>query len=67
MDINDFHVGVGHLHEGLLQDTAEQMGVTLTGEFSRAPDVRWARGTARLSFSPRLHELLASFRGSLQT
>ena len=32
MDITDFHVGVGHLHEGLLHDTAGQLGVSLTGE-----------------------------------
>ena len=32
LDINLFHCSYGHLHEGLLHDTAKQLGVTLTGQ-----------------------------------
>ena len=44
MDINDFHVGMGHLHEGLLHDTADQIGVTLTGELQPCTGCSMGKG-----------------------
>ena len=31
VDINDFHCSFGHVHEGLLRETAKQRNVNLTG------------------------------------
>ena len=44
VDINLFHASYGHAHEGLLRQTAKDLGVTLTGELQPCTGCSMAKG-----------------------
>ena len=47
VDINDFHCSFGHVHEGLLRDTAKQQNVNLTGTLRECQGCSIAKGRAK--------------------
>ncbi|CAM9889479.1 unnamed protein product, partial [Sphacelaria rigidula] len=44
VDMNLFHQSHGHLHEGLLRETAKQLGVTLVGKLHECKGCSMAKG-----------------------
>ena len=48
VDINDFHCPFGHVHEGLLRQTAKQRNVNLTGTLRECQGCSIAKGRAKL-------------------
>ena len=47
VDINDFHCSFGHVHEGLLRETAKQRNVNLTGTLQECEGCSIAKGRAK--------------------
>ena len=48
VDINNFHCSFGHVHEGLLRETAKQPNVNLTGTLRECEGCSIAKGRAKL-------------------
>ena len=47
VDINDFDCSFGHVHEGLLRETAKQRNVNLTGTLRECEGCSIAKGRAK--------------------
>ena len=47
VDINDFHSSFGHVHEGLLRETAKQRNVNLIGTLRECQGCSIAKGRAK--------------------
>ena len=47
VDINDFHCSFGHVHEGLLRETAKQRNVNLTGTLRECQGCSIVKGRAK--------------------
>ena len=58
IDIKDFHCSFGHVHEGLLRETAKQRNVNLTGTLQECQGCSIAKGRAKPISRQRKHEQL---------
>ena len=59
VDINDFHCSFGHVHEGLLRETAEQRNVNLTGTLRECQGCSIVKDAQSPSLRQREYEQLS--------